>query len=551
MGQISGGRLVARVLKQEGIKYIFSLCGGSILPIFEGCIAEGIEIIDVRHEQSAAFAALAWAKVTGSPAVVVATAGPGVSNLTTAVASAFRDAVPMVAIGGKTFFTQFDTGAPQDLEQVALMQPITKWARSVLQTRRIPEYLSTAFRQAIGPAAGPVFLEIPEDILKIKVEEAEVPIPVDSRPVVGPQGAPELIDEAVGLLSRAEKPVAIAGGGVWWSQSYRELQRFIELGDIPVFLVGMGRGTVPYGHRLFNNYARRFALTQADVITVIGTPIDFRLGYGLPPLFNPGVKVIQLDFEPESIGLNRGVDVGIYGDIKAVLGQLIAGMEKAGTVSRSRWVDRVRKQEEEKEEEQAPLLDSDNVPIHPLRLIREVCDFVDKDATIIGDGGDFISFAARVMRIYHPGHWLDPGTFGSLGFGAGAAIAAKLARPDKQVLILHGDGSFGFSAMEFDTMVRKKLPIVSVIGNDTMWGQVKAYFYVTGKPAAGVDLSPDARYDRVVTALGGYGEMVEKPGEIRPALERAFASGLPACLNVMLDPDIYYGERSYKAVDQK
>ena len=233
-----------------------------------------------------------------------------------------------------------------------------------------------------------------------------------------------------------------------------------------------------------------------------------------------------------------------------VLEQLIAGAEKSGSISRNQWVNKIRAEEKEKEQEQALLLESDNVPIHPLRLIREVRDFVDKDATIIGDGGDFISFAARVMRIYHPGHWLDPGSFGSLGFGAGAAIAAKLARPDKQVLLLNGDGSFGFSGMDFDTMVRKKLPIVSVIGNDTKWGQVKAYFHATGKTAAGVDLSPDTRYDKVVTALGGYGELVEDPGQIRPALERAFASGLPACLNVMLSPDVYYGERSYKAVDK-
>ncbi len=551
MGIIHGGDLVAKALAREGVKYIFSLCGGSILPIYEGCASEGIEVIDFRHEQASAFAAQAWAKVTGNPGVVVATAGPGVTNITTPVASAFRDSVPMIAIGGRSLSTQWDMDPPQDLDHVAHMRPMTKWARSVLETARIPEYLSMAFRQAIGPSPGPVFLEIPENVLRAKIDEARVQFPSHYRPTAGPQGDPGLIKEAVKLLSQAEKPVVVAGGGIWWSQAYHELQRFIELSDTPIFLVGMGRGTVPYEHHLLFNYARRFALTQADVVAVVGTPIDFRLGYGQPPLFSPEAKVIQVDSEPEEIGHNRAVEVGIYGDIKAVLKQLIQETEKSGGVSRNEWVKKVRVEELKREKEQEPLLDSDAVPIHPLRLCKEIRDFVDKDATIVADGGDFISFSARVLRIYYPGHWLDPGRFGSLGLGPGSAIAAKLARPNKQVLLLNGDGSFGFSAMEFDTMVRKKLPIVCVISNDAAWGQVKAHFSSTGKTPIGVDLSRTARYDKLVESLGGYGELVEKPEEIRPALERAFASGLPACLNVITASEVFYGERSYKAYDVK
>lgn len=547
MAVIDGGRLVAKALKAEGVKYIFTLCGGPLLPIYEGCVSEGIGIIDFRHEQAAAFAAQAWAKVTGKPGVVVATAGPGVTNIVTAVAGAFRDAVPLIAIGGRSRSTQWDMDPPQDLDHLAHMRPITKWARSVLETQRIPEYMSMAFRQAIGPRSGPVFLEMPENVLEADVEEAAVPFPVRYRPSSGAQGAPELVKEAVKLLAQAQRPVIIAGGNIWWSQAARELQKFAELSDTPVFLVGMGRGSIPYGHRLLFNCARRFAMTQADVVAVLGTPIDFRLGYGQPPLFRAEAKVIQVDLEPEDIGHNRDVAVGIHGEMKAILQQLIQETTLVCSPSREQWVQKVRKDELRNEQEQEPLLNSDAVPIHPLRLCREIRDFVDKEATIIGDGGDFISFAARVLRIYHPGHWLDPGTLGGLGFGPGAAIAAKLAHPEKQVLLLSGDGTFGFSGMEFDTMVRMNLPVVCVIGNDTKWGQVKAYFEETGKTPVAVDLSPLARYDKVVEALGGYGEMVEKPEEIRPALERAFACGRPACLNVMTAPEVFYGARSYKA----
>jgi len=548
---INGGHLVAKALKQEGVEYIFTLCGASILPIYEGCVDEGIGVIDVRHEQAAAFAAQAWAKITVNPGVAVATAGPGVTNLTTAVANAFRDSIPMIAIGGRTSFTQWDMDPPQDLDHVAHMRPITKWARSVLETSRIPEYLSMAFRQAIGPRPGPVFLEIPQNVLEPEMDEVEVRFPSHYRPTVGPQGDPDLIEESVKLLSKAEKPVVLAGGGIWWSQAHHELQRFIELSDTPVFLVGMGRGSVPYGHRLLFNYARRFAVSQADVIAIVGTPIDFRLGYGQPPLFSSEAKVIQVDFEPEDIGHNRAVEIGIYGDIKAVLKQLIQETEKSGSTRRNEWVGKVRGEELRSEKDQEPLLNSEAVPIHPLRLCKEIRDFVDEDATIIGDGGDFISFSARTLRIYHPGHWLDPGRFGSLGAGPGSAIAARLARPAKQILLLSGDGSFGLSGMEFDTMVRKKLPIVCVISNDAMWGQTKTYFQSSGKTAIGVDLSHATRYDKLVESLGGYGELVEKPGEIRPALERAFASGLPACVNVVTSSEVFYGARSYKAYEAK
>ena len=547
MTLVNGGHLVAKALKAEGVKYIFTLCGGPILHIFEGCVREGIDVIDFRHEQAAASAAVAWAKITGTPGVVVATAGPGVTNLITGVAGAFKDSIPMIAIGGRSRSTQWDMSPPQDLDHVAHLRPMTKWARSVLETRRIPEYVGMAFRQAIGPASGPVFLELPENVLDVMLEEEEVSFPSNYRPIVGPQGDPGLIQETVQLLSRAENPVIIAGAGIWWSQAYHELQRFAELNDTPVFLVGMGRASIPYGHRLLFNYARRFALTQADVVAVLGTPIDFRLGYGQPPLFGADAKVIQVDFEPEDIGRNRGVDIGIYGDVKAVLKQLIQETEKSSSVSRNEWVDMVRGDEKKTEQEQEPLLNTDTVPIHPLRLCKEIRDFLDKDAIIIGDGGDLISFGARTLRIYHPGHWIDPGTFGGLGFGPGSAIAAKLAKPDKQVLLLSGDGTFGFSGMEFDTMVRMNLPIVCVIGNDAMWGQVKAYFQLSERTPIAVDLVQTARYDKVVEALGGYGQFVEEPEEIRPALERAFASGRPSCINVMTAPDVFYGVRSYKA----
>lgn len=539
MSGIDGGHLVAKALKSEGVEYIFTLSGAHIMAIYEGCVDEGIKIIDARHEQAAAFAAEGWAKVTGRPGVCVATAGPGVPNTVTAVANAFKGSSPMIVIGGGDRLAEVELGPLQELSHVEYMQPITKWAKRVLETKRIPEYLGTAFRQAIGPKPGPVFLEIPWDVAEGQVDEADVLFPTRYRTQARAQGDPVLIREAATLLTTSKRPLVIAGSSVWWSQAANELRGFVESVGAPLFLNAMGRGSIPPHHPLFFSLSRRFALSQADVVVVIGTPLDFRLGYGRPPAFSEQAKVIQIDFEAIDIGKNRPIDVGISGDVKAILGQITQEIE-CRPEQESQWVRELRQRESSMRKEDEPSLNSNAVPIHPLRLCREIRDFLNPDATVIGDGGDIVSFAARVLNIYHPGHWLDPGPMGCLGAGTGYAMAAKLARPQEQVLIVNGDGSFGLNGMEFDTMVRHHIPVVSVIGNDGWWGQVKHAHIAHYGRALGVELGRGARYDKMVESLGGHGEYVERPEDIRPALERAFASGQPACVNVITDPTVAY-----------
>ena len=542
MSQIDGGHLVAKALKKEGVEYIFSLSGAHIRTIYDGCVDEGIEIIDVRHEQAAAFAAEGWAKVTGRPGVCVVTGGPGVPNTVTAVANALRGASPMIVIGGGDPVSEMEMGHPQQLSHIEYMQPITKWARRVLETRRIPEYLSMAFREAIGPKPGPAFLEVPRDVAEGTVDEADVLFPTKYRTVARPVGDPVLVREAAILLSTAQRPVVMAGSSVWWSQAAKELREFVESVGAPLFLNAMGRGSIPPDHPLLFSLARRFALSQADVVAVIGTPIDFRLGYGRPPTFSEEAKVIHIDFEATDIGKNRPIEVGITGDVRAVLGQI--SQEIQGRPGQeSEWVRELREGESSIRKEDEPALNSNAIPIHPLRLCREIRDFLDRDATVIGDGGDIVSFAARVLNIYYPGHWLDPGPMGCLGVGTGYAMAAKLARPQEQVLIVSGDGSFGLNGMEFDTMARHDIPVVSVISNDGAWGQEKHGHIAQYGRAVGAELRQGTRYDRMVESLGGHGEYVERPEDIRPALERAFASGKPACVNVLTDPTVAYARR--------
>jgi len=542
MARIDGGHLIAKALKQEGVRYIFTLSGFHIMPIYEGCVDEGIGIIDCRHEQAAAFAAEGWAKVTGRPGICVATGGPGVPNTVTPVANASKNSSPLIVIGGGDPVAEVDMGSAQELSHIEYMKPITKWAKRVVETRRIPEYVAAAFRQAIGPEPGPAFLEIPLDICHGEVDEADVVYPAQYRTEARAHGDPAIVREAARLLLKAERPVVVAGSSVWWCQAAQELRELVERAGTPIFTTSLARGSVPPDHPLLFSLSRRFALSQADVVAVVGAPLDFRLGYGRPPTFGAEARVIQIDFRAVDIGKNRPVEVGISGDLGAVLRQLSQEMP-APSAEPSKWVRQLREQEDAARQRDEAFLNSDAVPIHPLRLCREIRDFLDPNATVIGDGGDIVSFAARVLRIYYPGHWLDPGPMGTLGIGTGYAMAAKLARPNEQVIIVNGDGSFGLSAMEYHTMARHGIQVVSVIGNDGSWGQVKHGQLTQYGRALGVELGQTARYERLVESLGGHGEYVERTEDIRPALERAFASGRPACVNVITDPAVAYARQ--------
>jgi len=529
-----GGHLIAQALVNEGVRYLFTLSGGHIAPIYDGCVDLGIEVIDFRHEQAAAHAADGWARVTLGPGVAAVTAGPGVTDAVTGIANAFYANSPVLVLSGKNPVFEFEMGSLQEMDQVTLVSSITKWAKTCYDTRRLGDYATTALRHAMSGRRGPVFLDVPLDVQFNS--GAGVEVPVDSRTDARPLGDPDLVATAVAMLREAEHPVIFAGAGVRWSGAHEALAALAEAARAPVFLNSLARGCLPPDHPYFFSAARKQALGKCDVLLALGVDWDFRLGYGQRS-FAPGVRVIQVDVDGVHIGRNRPVEVGIVGDPAKVIGQLLdAGV---GVAEEPAWTEEIRGEERRLEAAAEEGMNADSVPIHPQRFAREIRDFLDPDAVVVGDGGDIVGISASILQARYPGHWLDPGPFGCLGVGPSFAIAAKLAKPDKQVLIVYGDGSFGLNAMEYDTAIRKKLPFVGIIGNDGAWGQIKvaqeALYGQGNAPAA--DLG-DVPYERMVEGLGGYGERVEKPSEIRPALERAFASGVPACINVLVDSSL-------------
>jgi acetolactate synthase-1/2/3 large subunit len=532
MSKVTGGQLAIRALKKEGIGCIFALCGGHVEPYFQACLDEKVKIIDFRHEQAAALAAEGWARVTGQPGIAAATAGPGVANAVTGIWNSFQCKAPVILLGGKSPLSEFELGSAQDMDSLSLMGSITKWRCGGYETKRIPEYISVAYRQALSGGPGPVYLEFPLDVLSAEVEEEEVTFPTKYRTIARPQGDPTLVEKAIELLINAKRPIVIAGSGIWWSRAEKELQELIELMNLPLILVQMARGAVPEDHPLCFG-PTRVGTRQADVVLLIGTRLNYGLNFGRPGLFNEEGKWIQIDIEPREIGRNRSIDIGITGDAKAVLGQMIdeardrcKGRKELPWIEECRAYVRNRQVQSEAEEH------SNSIPIHPARLCKEIRDFIDRDATIVMDGGDTTVWGAAILRGYEPGHWLDNGPTGTLGVGIPFAIGAKVARPDKQVILLQGDGSFGLNGMEFDTMVRHKIPVVCVICNDGAWGMELHVQQKIGADRVIGSLLGFRPYHKMVEALGGYGEAIEKPEDIRPALERAFASGKPACINV-------------------
>ena len=548
MGMIHGGWLVAKILKREGVEVVFTLSGGHIAAIFDGCVREGIRVVDTRHEQAAVHAAEGWAKCTRKPGVALLTAGPGVTDGVTGVANAYLAGSPVLVIGGAAPLSLWDRGALQEMNQIDLLRPITKWARTVHETSRLGEYIASAFRQMLNGKPGPVFLEMPMDVLNNLADTDTLSDPGDPafyRYSGRTAPDPDLVVKAAALLEKAQRPVIMAGTAVWWCNAAGPLRQLAERINAPVFLNGAGRGCLPPTHPLFFTVSRRKALERADTILAIGTRMDFRLNHGQPPLIPAEANVIWFDLVGEDIGVNRDAAVGLVGDVGLSMQQLT---EATRQLDEDDWLAYIRREERNALGRDGALMSSDAVPIHPMRLCREIRDFIDEDTTIVGDGGDIVSYGGRVINVYKPGYWLDAGPMGCLGTGTGYAMAAQLARPGKKVLILHGDGAFGLNGMEFESMVRQKLPVVSVIGNDGAWGQIKHPQKAIIGHATAAELSPGIRYDKMVEALGGYGELVERPEDICPALERAFASGLPACVNVLIDPEKPYSRSTNVAV---
>jgi acetolactate synthase-1/2/3 large subunit len=532
------GELVTLALKHAGVSHLFTLNGGHIWPILTGATQHEIRIIDTRHEQSAAFAAEGWAKVTRQVGVAAVTAGPGVTNSASALAQAQAADSPMFVIGGRAPNARWGMGSLQEMDHVAFVQTITKKAATLGSAEEAYAAAAEFMRAALSGRTGPVFLDIPLDTLfgAADMPEATEHLTAD----LGPSPDPDMVQRAARLIREAQRPSVIAGGSVWWSHAEAELRELVEAARLPLSVNGMARGMLPPGHPLFFPRARGTALGEADLILVIGVPLDFRLNWGQPPVFPDDARLVFIDVDGHR--KHRTPDVAIYGDLKAALGALAAAVQD--TNEHVPWLEKLREADTSSRLRDEAMTRSDSSPVHPARLIAEVDRFCDRDAILVGDGGDFVSFAGRLIERSKPGLWIDPGPFGCLGSGPGYAMAAKLAHPDHQVVLLSGDGAFGFSAMEFDTMVRHRIPVVCVVGNNGIWALEKHPMLSMLGVSIAADLGRQTRYDKVVEALGGHGELVDRPDQIRPALERAFRSGLPACVNVMCDPDAEYPRSS-------
>lgn len=535
MGFVQGGQLVARAIKAEGVDHVFTLCGGHVQMIYDGCLSEGIRVVDVRHEQTAGHAADGWARVTGTPGVAIVTAGPGVTDIVTAVANAQRAQVPMVVLGGQGArqMSQFggqDRGSLQEMNHVDLLRPITKWSVSVPETRRLQDYVQSAFRVAQSGVPGPVFLEMPLDVLFGGCEEDDVVAYADYRSEAKAGPDPRAIERAAAYLSAAKNPVMLIGSQWRWSNRRDALAQFLETLPVPTFVNGMARGALVPGHPCVFSRCRKDALAEADVVLIFGTPLDFRLGYGEG--INKNAILIQVDLDGAEIGRNRGVQCGIVGDTGLVL-EALAAAQKTRARSWDDWLFKLREFETKKTQAIQDELNTATTPINPLYLCAKLKRFVTPKTIVIGDGGDFVATAANILQPYGVGHWMDPGPLGTLGVGPGYAMAAKLARPQSDVLLVCGDGSFGLHGFEFEAMARQSIKVTCVIGNDAGWTQIRrGQVAMYGEErAVATKLSP-TRYDLAAQALGAHGENVTRCEDIDSALERSFAAKEPAVVNV-------------------
>jgi acetolactate synthase-1/2/3 large subunit len=542
-----GGRLVARRLKAHGVSKLFTLSGGHLFSIYDGCREEGIDIVDVRHESTAAFAAEGWAKVTREPGVCALTAGPGVTNGMSAMASAQANHSPMVVLGGRAPALRWGQGSLQEIDHVPFVRPLTRLAATPASTEEIPDLVDDAFAAACAPHGGPAFVDFPLDYVFMeaqeRVGEAEALVTgTTSGGGAATGGASgESVEAAAALLAGAERPVVMAGTDLYWGHGEQALMELAHTLRVPVFLNGLARGCVAADDELFFSRARSQALKGADVALVVGVPMDFRLGFGAS--FGEDTEIVVIDAAEPERQHPRAPAVECYGAIARTLADLRTASGARALPSEA-WIKELRAAESERREAERAELEDARAPLHPMRLYAELASVLDRDAIVIGDGGDFVSYAGRVVDSYEPGCWLDPGPFGCLGTGSGYALAAKLARPDRQVVLMLGDGAFGFSGMEFDTLARHGVNVVGVMGNNGIWALEKHPMEFLYGYSVAADLRPETRYDEVVEALGGYGQLVRLPQELRPALERAFSSGKPALVNVLTDPTVVYPRKS-------
>ncbi|MGI9319466.1 MAG: thiamine pyrophosphate-binding protein [bacterium] len=546
---ISGGHLVAKALKNEGPHTVFTLCGGHIIDIYDGCIDEGIRIVDVRHEQTAAHAADGYARQTGKLGCVVTTAGPGCTNAVTGVATAFRSESPILHIGGQSSLTQHKMGSLQDLPHVDMMTPITKFASGVYSTERVADMVSMAARECFSGAYGPSYLEIPRDVLdrEVSIESAVIPDPGSYRASVRSIGDPADIEKLADILVKSERPAVLFGQQVWASQSHNDAINFVRELDIPAYMNGASRGMLPNDDPHHFDRTRRDAFNNADVILIVGTPFDFRMGYG--KRISDKATLIQIDQSYSTVGKNRDISLGLAGDPGAILSavsQAASGrIDDGARQKRQTWMKELRSIEATKLEKLMPMFNTDQNPIHPYRLAWEINEFLGDDTIYIGDGGDIVTISAQAVRPKNPGQWMDPGALGSLGVGTGFSMAAKLANPDKEVVCLYGDGSFGMTCFDMETSQRFGAPYLAVVGNNShmnqiRYGQIAKYGEERGNIGNKLGDIPFSKFGEMI---GGYGEEVHEAGQIQPALHRAreaiAKTGKCAVVNVWVDPDEY------------
>ena len=545
---ISGGHLVAKALKNEGVDTIFTLCGGHIIDIYDGCLDEGIRIIDVRHEQTAAHAADGYARQTGKLGCVVTTAGPGCTNAMTGIATAFRSESPVLHIGGQSSLTQHKMGSLQDLPHVEMMTPITKFAAGVMSTERVADMISMAARECFSGAYGPSYLEIPRDVLdkEIPVETATVPKSGHYRASVKSIGDPDDIKKLGEILMNSKSPAMLVGSQVFMSRGHQAAIDLARSLNIALYMNGASRGILPPGDPHYFNRTRSSAFKKADVIVIVGTPFDFRMGYG--KRISNDATLIHIDQDYRTVGKNRDITLGLAGDPGAILEAVhkeVASNKKNGSEKRKSWLDELRSEEIERTEKLMPMFKSEESPIHPYRLAWEINEFLTEDTIYIGDGGDIVTISAQAVQPRGPGNWMDPGALGSLGVGTGFAMAAGLANPNKEVVCLYGDGSFGMTVFDMETANRFGAPYIAIVGNNSHMNQIR-YGQITkyGEERGNIgNKLGDVPFSGFAEMLGGYGAEIREPQEIQPALQKARESvkstGKSAVINVWVNPDEY------------
>jgi thiamine pyrophosphate-dependent acetolactate synthase large subunit-like protein len=529
MATLTGSDILAKSLVSQGMETLFYIMGGPMIETEAAIIKLGARAIDTRHEQAASLMAHAYSRITRKPGVCMGASGPGATNLVTGVANAFVDAAPMIAVGGSSPRVFYEMEAFQEIDQLAVFKPITKWAARIYDTKRIPEMVAMAYRQATTGKPGPVYLDVPGDVLGESLDESTIAYPKPWALAPRTLGDPGAVSEAIALLAKAERPLILGGSGVWWSDAAAAFQAFVEATGIPFYTTPISRGTVPEDHELAFLNARAKAFSEVDVLLAVGTRFNFVIQFGRAPRFAADAKVIHVDVNPTELNHNRVADVPIAGDARAVLDQLTR--EARGKIDKSRysrWISKLKVLDTEKASEMDKQMSSEDTPIHPLRLCKEVRDFLKRDAILVVDGQEILNYGRQSIPTYVPGHRLNSGAFGCMGVGLPFGVGAKAARPDKQVVVLHGDGSFGINAMEIDTAVRHRIPVLCVISNNGGWTADPKQ----DKPGRNLGYS---RYDKMAMDFGAHGEYCEKPHEIRPALERAAASGKPAVVNVVTD----------------